>query len=126
MTFNICLTINGASPSEGSSSISNLGRLIKARAIGVMTMIDSGASDDKIIAVATNDPEFSNYIEARDLPPHRLLVLKRFFQDYKVLENKQVVVEDFMGPSEATQVVREALEMYRQLRRGELSHRPKH
>jgi len=30
--------------------------LIKARAIGLMTMIDSGASDDKVIAVATNDP----------------------------------------------------------------------
>src|SRR5580765_6759070 len=57
--------------------------LIKARAIGVMTMIDSGASDDKIIAVATNDPEFSDYTEARDLPVHRLLVLRRFFQDYK-------------------------------------------
>jgi len=64
--------------------------LIKARAIGVMTMIDSGASDDKIIAVATRDPEFSDYIEARDLPSHRLLVLRRFFQDYKQLEGKQV------------------------------------
>ena len=38
--------------------------LIKARAIGLMTMIDSGASDDKVIAVATNDPEFSDYVEA--------------------------------------------------------------
>jgi inorganic pyrophosphatase len=36
--------------------------LIKARAIGLMSMIDSGASDDKIIAVATGDPEFSGYI----------------------------------------------------------------
>ena len=54
--------------------------LIKARAIGVMTMIDSGASDDKIIAVATNDPEFNGYVEAKELLPHRLLVLKRFFQ----------------------------------------------
>lgn len=42
--------------------------LIKARAIGLMTMIDSGAGDDKIIAVATGDPEFSNYLEARDFP----------------------------------------------------------
>jgi inorganic pyrophosphatase len=58
-----------------------------------MTMSDSGASDDKIISVATNDPEFSSYLEARDLPPHRLLVLKRFFQDYKQLEGKQVQVE---------------------------------
>jgi inorganic pyrophosphatase len=52
--------------------------------------------------------------------------IKRFFQDYKVLENKQVEVEDFMGPVEATRLVREALDMYRQLRRGELSHRPRH
>lgn len=37
--------------------------LIKARAIGLMTMIDSGGTDDKVIAVATNDPEFSNYLE---------------------------------------------------------------
>jgi inorganic pyrophosphatase len=59
--------------------------LIKARAIDVMTMIDSGASDDKIIAVATNDPEFNKYLEARDLPNHRLLVLRRSFQDYKHL-----------------------------------------
>jgi inorganic pyrophosphatase len=78
--------------------------LIKARAIGVMTMIDSGASDDKIIAVATNDPEFSEYLEARDLPNHRLLVLRRFFQDYKQLEGKQVQVED-IKPAYAALVV---------------------
>ena len=68
--------------------------LIKARAIGLMTMIDSGASDDKIIAVATNDPEFNSYVEAKELPPHRLLVLKRFFQDYKQLEGKAVEVDE--------------------------------
>src|ERR1700740_3841582 len=37
--------------------------LIKARAIGLMTMIDSGASDDKILGVGRNDPEFSDYTE---------------------------------------------------------------
>ena len=55
--------------------------LIKARTIGWMTMIDSGASDDKIIAVATNEPECNGYIKAKELPAHRLLVLKRSFQD---------------------------------------------
>src|SRR5262250_1503522 len=68
--------------------------LVRARAIGVMTMIDSGATDDKIIAVASDDPEFSEYREVHDLPPHRLLVLKRFFQDYKQLEGKTVQVEE--------------------------------
>ena len=90
--------------------------LIKARAIGVMTMIDSGASDDKIISVATNDPEFSSYIEARDLPQHRLLVLKRFFQDYKQLEGKQVQVEDIRPAYAAVNVIEKALTRYRALR----------
>ena len=90
--------------------------LIKARAIGVMTMIDSGAVDDKIIAVATNDPEFSNYIEARDLPSHRLLVLKRFFQDYKQLEGKQVQVEDIRPAYAAMAAIEKALARYQDLK----------
>jgi len=86
--------------------------LIKARAIGVMTMVDSGATDDKIIAVATNDPEFSEYLEARDLPGHRLLVLKRFFQDYKQLEGKQVQVEEIRPAYAAISVIEQALARY--------------
>ena len=91
--------------------------LIKARAIGVMTMIDSGAVDDKIIAVATNDPEFANYIEARDLPSHRLLVLKRFFQDYKQLEGKAVEVDEIRPAGEANPIILDALHRYREQRR---------
>jgi inorganic pyrophosphatase len=86
--------------------------LIKARAIGLMTMIDSGASDDKVIAVATNDPEFSNYVEVNELPSHRLLVLRRFFQDYKQLEGKQVQVEDIRPAYAAVNVIEKALARY--------------
>src|SRR5256884_1255678 len=90
--------------------------LIKARAIGVMTMTDSGATDDKIIAVATNDPEFSDYLEARDLPPHRFLVLKRFFSDYKQLEGKQVQVEEIRPAYAALTVIEKALARYQALK----------
>lgn len=90
--------------------------LIKARAIGLMTMIDSGASDDKIIAVATNDPEFNSYVEAKELPSHRLLVLKRFFQDYKQLEGKQVQVEDIRPAYAAVKVIEKALARYKKER----------
>jgi len=90
--------------------------LIKARAIGVMTMIDGGASDDKIVSVATNDPEFSDYLEARDLPPHRLLVLKRFFQDYQQLEGKQVQVEDIKPAYAAMNFIEKSLARYKALR----------
>jgi inorganic pyrophosphatase len=81
-----------------------------------MTMVDSGASDDKIIAVATNDPEFSDYIEARDLPPHRMLVLRRFFQDYKQLEGKQVQVEDIRPAYAALNIIEKSLARYAALR----------
>lgn len=91
--------------------------LIRARAIGLMTMIDSGASDDKVIAVATNDPEFNQYREARDLPAHRLLVLKRFFQDYKQLEGKQVQVEDIRPSGAAVTVIERALARYKKERK---------
>jgi len=90
--------------------------LIKARAIGVMTMVDSGATDDKIIAVATNDPEFSEYLETRDLPGHRLLVLKRFFQDYKQLEGKQVQVEEIRPAYAALSVIEQSLARYQKHR----------
>lgn len=86
--------------------------LIKARAIGLMTMTDSGATDDKVIAVATNDPEFSSYIEAKDLPPHRLQVLRRFFQDYKQLEGKQVQVEEIRPAYAALNVIERSLARY--------------
>ncbi len=92
--------------------------LIKARAIGLMTMIDSGASDDKVIAVATNDPEFSDYLEARDLPPHRLLVLRRFFQDYKQLEGKQVQVEEIRPAYAALAVIEKSLANYQHTSRA--------
>jgi len=54
--------------------------IIHARAIGLMTMIDSGKKDHKIIAIATEDPEFNAYREAAEMPPHRLIMLRRFFR----------------------------------------------
>src|SRR5581483_7223515 len=68
--------------------------LMRARAIGLMTMLDAGIQDHKIIAAAKDDPEFNGYTEAGDIPQHRLLMLRRFFQDYKKLENKAVEVEE--------------------------------
>src|ERR1700723_1491607 len=62
--------------------------LIHARAVGLMTMVDSGTMDHKIVAVATEDPEFNGYTEANQIPAHYLLMLRRFFQDYKQLEHK--------------------------------------
>src|SRR5258706_4941252 len=73
--------------------------IIHARTIGLMTMIDAGKKDHKIIAVATNDPEFNSYREASEMPAHRLTMLRRVFQDYKQLAGQAVEV-DAIEPSE--------------------------
>jgi len=94
--------------------------IVMARAIGVMRMRDDKGIDDKIIAVSVHDPAFVDYTDHSQLPGHTLRQIKRFFEDYKVLENKTVVVEDFLGPADALNILRESLDMYRQLRRGEI------
>lgn len=91
--------------------------LIHARAIGMMTMIDGGKKDHKIIAVATEDPEFNSYNEAIQMPQHRLIMLRRFFQDYKLLEGKAVEVDEIQPAETAYPIIEDALARYSQQRR---------
>ena len=95
--------------------------IVEARAIGVMRMRDEKGVDDKIVAVSVRDPSYADYTDQAQLPPHMLRQVRRFFQDYKVLEQKQVLIEDLQGPEEALVIITEALELYRKLRRGELA-----
>jgi inorganic pyrophosphatase len=82
------------------------------RAIGMMIMTDAGVLDHKIVAVATGDPEFNGYREASEIPSHYLLMLRRFFQDYKQLENKVVDVEEIRPAKDAYPVIEAALKRY--------------
>jgi inorganic pyrophosphatase len=95
--------------------------IVEARAIGVMRMRDEKGIDDKIVAVSVRDPAFADYHDKGQLPQHVLREVRRFFEDYKALEHKQVIVEDLLGSEAAIDIIRAALDLYRKLRRGEIT-----
>lgn len=88
--------------------------LIEAKVIGVMQMIDSNEKDDKIIAVAKNDMSVNYINDIEQLPPHTLVEMRRFFEDYKKSENKLVKVENFLNRHEALKIINESIELYNQ------------
>ena len=86
--------------------------IIEAKVVGVMHMIDNGEQDDKIIAVAKNDPSVNHINDLAELPPHTMKEIVKFFQDYKALENKQVTIEHLLGVRYAHKVINESIELY--------------
>lgn len=96
-----------------SQSIQSL-CLVEANIIGNMQMIDQGQVDDKIIAVASKDPSVNHYQNINDLPQHFLLELRNFFEQYKVLENKKVEIDNFQDKETAFRIINEAISFYKE------------
>ncbi|GMU80208.1 MAG: inorganic diphosphatase [Phycisphaerales bacterium] len=86
--------------------------ICNARAVGLMCMLDQGQSDHKIIAVLAEDPIYSEFNTAADFPKHIFKMLKRFFEDYKQLEGKEVAVEQIQPPEKAYPIIDAALSRY--------------
>ncbi len=82
--------------------------IVPAKVIGVMQMLDQGEKDDKIIAVATGDMSVNHLNDTSDLAEHFVRELQNFFEDYKKLENKTVVIEDFQNRETALKIVEKA------------------
>src|ERR1700741_3696204 len=87
--------------------------LMEAKVMGVMQMGDSGDADDKIIAVAAKDPSVNHYNNLEELPKLFFEELRHFFEEYKKLENKTVVVEEFGDKTTALKVIEEAVKAYK-------------
>ncbi|MDX2017645.1 MAG: inorganic diphosphatase [Planctomycetota bacterium] len=92
--------------------------LCNARAVGMMTMIDQGKPDHKIIAVLCQDPIYNEFKKASDFPKHIFKMLRRFFEDYKTLENKRVEVDDILPAEAAFAVIDDSLARYSRARQS--------
>lgn len=86
--------------------------LCEARAVGMMTMIDQGVSDHKIIAVLSQDPIYGERQKVSDFPKHIFKMLRRFFEDYKILEHKEVMVDEILPVEDAHRIINESLARY--------------
>lgn len=86
--------------------------LVKCYPIGVISMVDSGSNDEKVIAIPTDDPTYNQYKDISDLPAHIFEEMKHFFSVYKELENKETVVNDVRGREDAIKIISETIEAY--------------
>jgi inorganic pyrophosphatase len=85
---------------------------MEAKVLGVMHMVDSGDADDKIIAVAANDPSVKHFNNLEELPKHFFDELRHFFEEYKKLENKTVKVDELGDKHTALNVITNAIKLY--------------
>lgn len=87
--------------------------LVRCYPIGVISMIDSGATDDKIIAIPFNDPMYNTYKNIDELPTHIYEEMRHFFSVYKSLEGKETAVDEAKGRDEAIKIIEQSLENYK-------------
>jgi inorganic pyrophosphatase len=88
--------------------------IMQAKVLGVMQMVDSGDADDKIIAVAYNDPSVNHYNNIEELPKHFFDELRHFFEEYKKLENKTVKVDEIGDKTVALKIIQDAIALYKE------------
>ena len=88
------------------------GTMVRCYPIGVMSMMDSGRYDEKIIAVPFGDPTYNSYTDISQIPQHMFEEIRHFFKVYKELEGKETVVNEFSGAEEARKVIEKAIDSY--------------
>ena len=86
--------------------------LVRAYPIGVISMVDNGRQDEKIIAIPFNDPTYNQYTDMDQLPSHIFDEMRHFFKVYKNLENKTTAVNEVSSRASAVEIVKAAIDSY--------------
>lgn len=89
--------------------------LVKCYPIGVITMLDEGKKDEKIIAIPFGDPNYNSYTDISDLPSHIFEEMRHFFSIYKQLEGKTTAVDEVQGRTEAVRTIEDCINNYNKL-----------
>jgi inorganic pyrophosphatase len=92
----------------------NTGILVNVRPVAIMHMMDSGESDDKIIAVPMKDPRWENVKDLTDINPHTIKEFKHFFETYKSIEEKEVTIDGVEGKDQAIEAVKKSIKLYQE------------
>ena len=88
--------------------------LVQCYPIGMITMLDNGRNDEKIIAIPFNDPTYNGYTDISELPGHLFAEMTHFFTVYKTLEKKETVVDEVKGREEAITTIKMTIENYKE------------
>lgn len=89
--------------------------LVRAYPIGVITMVDSGSRDEKIIAIPCNDPNYNMYKSINELPKHIFDEMRHFFTVYKNLEDKETAVDEVADAETAIKIIEESIARYNEV-----------
>ena len=87
--------------------------LCRAHPIGMISMIDNGRNDEKIIAIPFTDPNYNKYTDLTQLPSHIFDEMRHFFSVYKSLEGKETAVKEVIGKTEAISIIEKAIADYK-------------
>ncbi len=86
--------------------------LVSCYPIGVISMIDGGRPDEKIISIPFTDPMYNGYKDISELPAHTFEEMRHFFTVYKSLENKRTAVNEVSGPKRAVEIIQNSIDNY--------------
>ena len=86
--------------------------LVRCYPIGLITMIDQGKNDEKIIAIPFNDPNYNTYRDISELPHHIFDEMQHFFTVYKNLEGKETAVDDVKNRETALSIIEKGIDQY--------------
>jgi inorganic pyrophosphatase len=97
-----------------------VGCIVKVRVIGALIIEDEAGLDAKILSVLVNDRRFEGYHDISDAHKHQLVEIQEFFETYKRLEpHKWAKAQEWKNAEQAWEVVRYAMEKYRELNQKE-------